>query len=232
MPEIINGVPSAADVERHITTDEAATSLNTTHRGSTGSDHSLAADAIHDNVAAEINAIAEKGTPVNADLVVIEDSADSNKKKKAQVGNLPAAAGAGGGVTHLFNYFYDSSDQGTWATNVLDACIFNSYTINDASHNDGDDLHFSVYLGAGTYTFKLQYLRDDNRGIVDVYIDAVEVASFDMYGTSNNNLVGTQTEIVVASSGVKDIKLIIDGKNGSSSDHTFGFQNACFYRTA
>ena len=40
MPEIINGQPSAADVESYITTDEAATALNTTHRGSDGSDHS------------------------------------------------------------------------------------------------------------------------------------------------------------------------------------------------
>lgn len=47
--------------------------------------------AIHDNVAAEINAIAEKASPVNADLVIIEDSADDNNKKKAQIGNLPGA---------------------------------------------------------------------------------------------------------------------------------------------
>lgn len=55
----------------------------------TGSDD----DAIHDNVAGEINAITEKASPVNADLVIIEDSADSNNKKKVQVGNLPTAGG-------------------------------------------------------------------------------------------------------------------------------------------
>lgn len=52
------------------------------------------ADAIHDNVASEISAISEKETPVNADLLVVEDSADSNNKKKVQIGNLPAS-GAG-----------------------------------------------------------------------------------------------------------------------------------------
>lgn len=46
-------------------------------------------DAIHDNVAGEINAIAEKGSPVNADMLIIEDSADSNNKKKIEIGNLP-----------------------------------------------------------------------------------------------------------------------------------------------
>jgi hypothetical protein len=46
-------------------------------------------NAIHKNVAAEISTITEKVSPVAADLVVIEDSADSNNKKRAQVGNLP-----------------------------------------------------------------------------------------------------------------------------------------------
>ena len=46
-------------------------------------------DAIHDNVAGEISAITEKTTPVAADLLLIEDSADSNNKKKVQIVNLP-----------------------------------------------------------------------------------------------------------------------------------------------
>lgn len=46
-------------------------------------------DAIHDNVAAEISAIAEKTAPVAADLLLIEDSAAANAKKKLQIGNFP-----------------------------------------------------------------------------------------------------------------------------------------------
>lgn len=59
--------------------------------GGSGTD----ADAIHDNVAAEISAITEKASPVSADLVVIEDSEDSNNKKRVQVGNLPGGGGGG-----------------------------------------------------------------------------------------------------------------------------------------
>lgn len=44
--------------------------------------------AIHDNISAEISAITEKLTPVSADLLLIEDSAASNAKKKIQVGNM------------------------------------------------------------------------------------------------------------------------------------------------
>lgn len=50
-------------------------------------------DAIHVNVAWEINTITEKASPVWADWIVIEDSADINNKKKIQVGNLPTAWG-------------------------------------------------------------------------------------------------------------------------------------------
>jgi hypothetical protein len=46
-------------------------------------------NAIHKNVAAEISTITEKTVPVAADLLVIEDSAASNAKKRLQVGNLP-----------------------------------------------------------------------------------------------------------------------------------------------
>lgn len=45
--------------------------------------------AIHKATSAEISTMTEKTVPVAADLLVIEDSADSNAKKKLQVGNLP-----------------------------------------------------------------------------------------------------------------------------------------------
>lgn len=50
-------------------------------------------DAIHDNVAGEINAIALKGSPVAADVLVLEDSAAGFVKKRV----LVAALGGGGG---------------------------------------------------------------------------------------------------------------------------------------
>ena len=49
------------------------------------------ADAIHDNVAGEIAAIAvEKTTPVDDDWLILEDSAASNAKREVKVGNLPS----------------------------------------------------------------------------------------------------------------------------------------------
>ena len=45
--------------------------------------------AIHDNVAGEIVAIAEKTAPISADEFLIEDSADSNNKKSLKFSNTP-----------------------------------------------------------------------------------------------------------------------------------------------
>lgn len=46
------------------------------------------ATAIHDNVSAEISALTEKTTPVDTDLILIEDSAASFAKKKIQVSSI------------------------------------------------------------------------------------------------------------------------------------------------
>ena len=60
---------------------------------STGTD----ANAIHNNASGEINAIAVKGTPVNADMALIEDSADGFSKKKVALTNL-LSPGLGGSI--------------------------------------------------------------------------------------------------------------------------------------
>jgi len=101
----------------------------------TGGGASTDADAIHDNVAAEISVITEKVTPVNADLVIIEDSAASNAKKRVQVGNLPGGGGSDIGA-RVF-----SSVNLTITNNTLTALTFNSErydtdTIHDNSTNN------------------------------------------------------------------------------------------------
>ena len=48
--------------------------------------------AIHDDEAGEISLVPEKVTPISGDFILIEDSADSNNKKRVQVGNLPSTS--------------------------------------------------------------------------------------------------------------------------------------------
>jgi hypothetical protein len=54
----------------------------------------LDSDAIHKNIGGEISTITLKATPVAGDLILIEDSVDSNNKKKVTVGSLPSSSGA------------------------------------------------------------------------------------------------------------------------------------------
>ncbi len=52
------------------------------------------ANAVHVNVGGEINGITSKATPTSSDLLIIEDAADSNNKKKITIGDLPATSDA------------------------------------------------------------------------------------------------------------------------------------------
>lgn len=73
------------------------------------------ADAIHDNVAAEISLLTEKTTPVSGDLLLMEDSEDAYNKKKVQMGNLPGGGGGGNPQSRWFApaaWSIDSNDDG------------------------------------------------------------------------------------------------------------------------
>ena len=52
------------------------------------------ADAVHVNVNSEISGITAKATPTTNDLLLIEDVADSNNKKKIAIGDIPGTPDA------------------------------------------------------------------------------------------------------------------------------------------
>lgn len=70
--------------------------------------------AIHKATAAEISAITQKNTPVDADLLLIEDSAASNVKKRIEIGDLPG--GGGGGIFSEFQSAINESVGSTTST--------------------------------------------------------------------------------------------------------------------
>jgi len=91
--------------------------------------------AIHDDVAAEISAITEKTTPVGNDLIVIEDSAASDAKKKVKLSNLPLQVKTISKV----------SDQAITSSTVLQA---------------DDELKFSV-LNGETWAFEFSLVTNE-----------------------------------------------------------------------
>jgi len=95
--------------------------------GGAGSDTT----AIHDNAASEISAVAPKATPVSGDYLLIEDSADSNNKKRITIGTLPAS-GVGLVSTLMFTIDGGGSEiaDGVKGDMLVDfACTINAWTL-------------------------------------------------------------------------------------------------------
>jgi hypothetical protein len=101
------------------------------------------ANAIHDNTASEISGITEKGTPVSGDFLIIEDSADSNNKKRIQVGSLPGDGYEANTDTQLSNAQVKTAYENNANTNgVTDTEKSNFH----ASGSDDQDLSGYVLL--------------------------------------------------------------------------------------
>ncbi len=130
------------------------------------------ADAIHDNVSAEISGVTEKTSPVDADLILIEDSAASDAKKRVQLGNL-----AGGDV--IFADTIDDIDL--TAGQVEIATVTETLAVGDIVivegvflvYNDGSNQNFEiipdyddVYGGASiTHTVDANAAANKRNGI-------------------------------------------------------------------
>ncbi len=82
--------------------------------------------AVHDNVAAEISVVTEKVTPVADDLLLIEDSAAANAKKRVKIGNLPSGGGAKA-------FMHATMNQQTTSLALNDHVEFDAELVNDGS---------------------------------------------------------------------------------------------------
>lgn len=102
------------------------------------------ATAIHDNVAGEIAAITSKATPVASDLIVIEDAAAGNAKKRATVGSLPVAQAQVAGI--LLEPAADA------AVTILGTTRAVNLTVTGASN-------IAIANGAGLYAGQVVSLR-------------------------------------------------------------------------
>lgn len=113
--------------------------------------------AIHDNESGEISAVAEKVSPLNTDLILIEDSAAGNVKKKVQIGNLPSASGGTdhGGFSGLADddhpqYLLADGSRplsGTWTVGSHNIQFTGSASIKGGSGE-------AIQLGSGNITLK------------------------------------------------------------------------------
>lgn len=137
------------------------------------------ADAIHDNVSGEINAVTEKASPVAADKILIEDSEDSNSKKHVQIGNLP---GGGSSAAPNGTQYQESSHYFNG---------FNQYMqISDAGQN-------GVLDGMSNLTLEA-WIRPTTLGVVQTVVGKMGSAANSSYylglDASNNIVFGVSVD--------------------------------------
>lgn len=90
-------------------------------------------DAIHKNISGEIDNISEKTSPSGSDVVLIEDSQDSNTKKKVQISNLPAASGGLPSATQVGQMLY--SYNGATFSLVKTVVTLDGFIVTDDDGN-------------------------------------------------------------------------------------------------
>lgn len=184
----------------------------------------------------ELQEVAAPGTPPGgrARVYVKTDGKIYLKNDDGTEYNLTAGAAGRPGEGHItvLPFSYDSIGQGTWEYGTDSTAYFQGW-LKCASHTDGDEVSFKVYLDAGTYTILMMGREHTYCAIVDVYIDEDVVATFDWYGGSGvSNIEKRDTGNVVATAGLKTLKCKVNGKHASSTDYFLYIQYIALWRTA
>lgn len=122
-------------------------------------------NAIHDNVASEITAITEKTSLVDDDVFIIEDSADSNAKKRVKKSNVGGGNHAlldGASVTdsNAFTVTRGAIPYGKAASPKWDGLLVGS--VNQILTSDGTDVSWGAIPGAYLGTQKPDWVFADD----------------------------------------------------------------------
>lgn len=127
-------------------TNGAAVWEKTTAHTTAGADST----AFHSNVGAEIYALTEKSNLVGTDLLLIEDSEDSDSKKKVQVGNLISVSTPFSDDTPLLADETDDTKQLRFELAAISTGTTRVITVPDSDitlHNEGHDTTLDPLTG-------------------------------------------------------------------------------------
>ena len=171
-------------------------------------------DAIHDNVAGEIAAITEKTSPVDADLLLIEDSEDSNNKKRVEVGNL-----ATGGASERVNSTQALANGATYTVDFSQAQIV---TLTIANGNTTGTLAVSNLTTTERYNTVVIDSSANASGLTITFND--QSGTIDYRGPVND-FPGTYPNMNVAANAIWEINF----ENRSTSVVTVNFEEVEVY---
>lgn len=111
--------------------------------------------------------------------------------------------------------------------------LYSAYAYQTTPAN-GDARTWGMYLAAGTYTFKVLGTLGNNQGKSDYYIDGTLVASGDDWyaASGSSNAILTHSSITVSGNGWHQFKIVVNGKNASSSNYFMVVGKIWFYQSA
>jgi hypothetical protein len=97
---------------------------------------------------------------------------------------------------------------------------------------NGDTMEWTFPLDAGTYKLTTVVTTGNNRGIVKWQIDGADVRTGnDLYSASDTPGVITSTTGITVTAGLKTLRYVVTGKNGSSSNYLVAIQAIALVRT-
>jgi len=104
---------------------------------------------------------------------------------------------------------------------VIYSAQFYQLLVHETSAANGDAIQAQFSIAAGTYTISILGFQGTAYGILDIYIDgSVVISGQDWYGGGGFNTIQSAGSIVL-SAGVHTFKIVVNGKNGSSSGYLF-----------
>lgn len=119
---------------------------------------------------------------------------------------------------------------GTWSL-VSSGSWVNHQRFNSTTAQN-DEASCSIYLAAGTYKLVVLAGKNSNCAIVEFFLDATSLGTFDTYAAGAVSASTEITGITVSSAGIKTFRCLCGSKNASSSAYRLNFSGAVFQKTA
>lgn len=179
----------------------------------------------------------QSGSTLGSSIQTAELDNASVTTAKIADGAVTAAKINGGGLGQNLTinaWQYDSVIGGTWARSVATDQYLAGVIHNISGAADGQGVIYKVFLNAGTYDIAVTHGTGNGKGIIKFKNGSDTVlATLDTYTAGNVESVSTLISgVTVATDGLLTLKVMVDGKNGSSSGYIIFLNGFTFHRTA
>ena len=157
---------------------------------------------------AEISAVAEKLVPVSADLILIEDSAATNVKKKLQIGNLPG--GWHGSETRIkiapAEFFPNNSKE--WKQVIEN----DGGNVTDSDGKVTEFITYPIYIPTGYKATAYMVYASANLAI-DIRENNIANATATSRGVGNANTEVNMTDVITSTTNYLSIVVVEAGSD-------------------